>query len=82
MATPDPVQPESRLLVKQLMNHNTTVTHKKCDEWVEHKTAGKYRSMLALVEGDPADVEYRRQVLTELTAILRDGDLIKLEEVA
>lgn len=79
---PDPVQPESRLLVKQLMNHNDTATHRKCDDWVERTTGGKYRSMLAVVEGEPDDVEYRRQILTELTAILRDGDLIKLEEVA
>jgi hypothetical protein len=78
----DPVQPESRLLVKQLMNHNTTATHSKCDEWVQRTTNGKYRSMLAVVEGDPADVEYRRQILTELAGILREGDLIKLEEVA
>lgn len=76
----DPIQPESRLLVKQLMDHNDTATHSKCDGWVERKTAGKYRSMLAVVEGDPADVEYRRQILTELTGILRDGDLVKLEE--
>lgn len=70
------------MLVKQLMDHNDTATHKKCDEWVERKTAGKYRSMLAVVEGDPADVEYRRQILTELTGILRDGNLIKLEDGA
>ncbi len=78
----DPVQPESRLLVKQLMNHPETATHSLCDAWIERKSAGKYRSMLAVVEGDPADVENRRKLLTELTAILRDGELIKLEEEA
>lgn len=76
------LQPESRLLVKQLMDHPDTATHNKCDAWVERRSAGKYRSMLAVVEGDPEDVESRRSILRELVDILNQGDLIKLEQEA
>lgn len=74
------LQPETRMLVKQLVRNSSTATHSKCDTWIERKSGGKYRSMLAVVEGEEADAEERRNLLTELCAILRDGDLIKLEE--
>lgn len=76
---PDGVQHEQRALVKLLLEMPTEV-HSKADAWIERTSGGKYRSMLAVVEGDETDVEARRKLLTELCEILREGDLVKLEE--
>jgi hypothetical protein len=77
---PDVLQPETRILVKQLVRHSSTATHSKCDAWIERRSAGKYRSMLAVVEGEEADAEERRAILSELVTILRDDSTTLLDE--
>lgn len=56
--------------------------HTKADAWIERTSGGKYHSMLAVVEGDEADVDARRKLLTDLCDIIREGDLVKLEDQA